>query len=99
MLHGEVHVACPTELALPTLFLSFISSTSQSLQDQILSTVVPPPSCAKFRKETAMLQKPSTFLTCFLLLSFVGPIRVAESEIGLTSQSQQGDFEENRVHP
>lgn len=61
--------------------------------------VIPSSPRPEFREDTIILQQRAPLAICSLLLIIVVPIRVAESEICLTGQSQHRNLVQYRLHP
>ena len=97
--HSKVHIASPNHHTGPTLLLSLLCRTGESLHNQVLGVVVAAAARAEFREHTAILEQSATLPVCLLFLIRIVPVLVGEHEIRLAGQRQQRDFVQDRVEP
>lgn len=95
--HGEMDVACPTHLALPSSLRGGAGRPRQSPHHYVLSAVVPPSSCAKLREHAAPFHQSDPFAVRLFFLPFVTPVSVTEAKVRLACERKERDLVEYRV--
>lgn len=96
---GKMNITRAGEHAFVALLLCVGGRSDQTLHDEIVRDVVPPPTGAKLGEYAAILQQRHALAVGLLLLAFMIPVFVTELEVCLTGERQQRDLVQNRLHP